>query len=63
MRLAEAFCNISMCLYNKNVLEYAQIGRSGQKSMILNIEGSTNKQVELLGKKTTHNFAETPGIG
>ena len=26
-------------LYNKNVLEYAQIARSGPKSMIRNIEG------------------------
>ena len=30
---------ISMYLYNKNVLEYAQIARSGPKSMIRNIEG------------------------
>ena len=28
----EAFYNISMYLYNKNVLEYAQIVRSGSKS-------------------------------
>ena len=39
MRVEEAFYNISMNLYNKNVLEYAQIARSGPKSMIRNIEG------------------------
>ena len=42
MRMEEAFYNISMYLYNKNVLEYAQIARSGPKSMIRNIEGSSN---------------------
>ena len=39
MRMEEAFYNIYMYLYNKNVLEYAQIARSGPKSMIRNIEG------------------------
>ena len=39
MRMEEAFYIISMYLYNKNVLEYAQIARSGPKSMICNIEG------------------------
>ena len=43
MRMEEAFYNISMYLYNKNVLEYAQIARSGPKSMIRNIEGSSNR--------------------
>ena len=42
MRTDEAFYNISMYLYNKNVLEYAQIARSGPKSMIRNIEGSSS---------------------
>ena len=42
MRMEEAFYNIYMYLYNKNVLEYAQIARSGPKSMIRNIEGSSN---------------------
>ena len=32
----------SLYLYNKNVLEYAQIARSGPKSMIRNIEGSSS---------------------
>ena len=41
MRMEEAFYNIYMYLYNKNVLEYAQITRSGPKSMIRNIEGSS----------------------
>ena len=39
MRMEEAFYNISMNLYNKNVLEYAQISRSVPKSMIHDIEG------------------------
>ena len=39
MRMEEAFYNIYMYLYNKNVLEYAQIARSGPKSMIRDIEG------------------------
>ena len=42
MRMEEAFYNISMYLYNKNVLEYSQIARSGPKSMIRNIEGSSS---------------------
>ena len=42
MRMEEAFYNISMYLYNKNVLEYAQIARSGPKSMIRDIEGLSN---------------------
>ena len=44
MRMEEAFYNISMYnfLYNKTILEYAQIGRSGPKSMIRNIEGLSN---------------------
>ena len=41
MRMDEAFYNLFMYLYNKNVLEYAQIARSGPKSMIRNIEGSS----------------------
>ena len=32
------FYNIFMYLYNKNVLEYAQVARSEPKSMIPNIE-------------------------
>ena len=31
-----------MYLYNKNVLEYAQIAQSGPKSMIRDIEGLSN---------------------
>ena len=42
MRMNEAFYNILMYLYNKNVLEYAQIPRSGPKSMISDIEGLSN---------------------
>ena len=44
MRMEEAFYNIYMYLYNKNILEYAQIARSGPKSMIRNIEGSSRIQ-------------------
>ena len=39
MRMDEAFYNLCMYLYNKNALEYAQIARSGPKSMIRDIEG------------------------
>ena len=43
MRMDEAFYNLFMYLYNnKNVLEYAEIARSGPKSMIRNSEGSSN---------------------
>ena len=41
MRMDEAFYNLFMYLYNKNVLEYAQITRSGPKFMIRDIEGSS----------------------
>ena len=34
MRMEEAFYNISMYLYNKNILEYAQIARNGTESEI-----------------------------
>ena len=37
--MEEAFYNISMYLYYTNVFEYAQIARSGPKSMIFDIEG------------------------
>ena len=40
--MEEAFYNISMYLYNKNVLEYAQIALSGPKSMIRDIEGHSS---------------------
>ena len=42
MRMEEAFYNISMYLYYKNILEYAQIARIGPKSKIRNIEGLSN---------------------
>ena len=42
MRMEEAFCNVFMYLYNKNILEYAQIARSGPKSMIRDIEGPSS---------------------
>ena len=32
-----------MCFYNQNILEYAQNARSEPKSIILNIEGRSNK--------------------
>ena len=37
MRMEEAFYNISMYFLNKKVLEYAQIARSGPKSIIRDI--------------------------
>ena len=39
MRTAEAFYNIFMNLYNKNILKYVEIVGSKPKSLILNIEG------------------------
>ena len=42
MRTAEAFYNIFMYLYNKNILEYGQIARNGTESMIPNTEGHSN---------------------
>ena len=32
MRMEEAFYNISMYLYNKNILEYAQFALNGTES-------------------------------
>ena len=44
MRMEEAFYNFSIYLYNRNVLKYAQIARSGPKSMMIrDIEGFFNK--------------------
>ena len=43
MRTAEAFYNIFMYLYNKNILEYGQIARNGTESMIPDTEGHSNK--------------------
>ena len=42
MRTDEAFYNIFMYLYNKNVLEYAQIARNETESKIPYIEGCSN---------------------
>ena len=39
MRMAEAFCNIFMYLYNKNILEYGQIARNGTEFMIPDTTG------------------------
>ena len=44
MRTAEAFYNIFMYLYNKNILEYGQIARNGTESMIPDTEGRSNKE-------------------
>ena len=47
MRTAEAFYNIFMYLYNKNILKYGQIARNGTESMIPDTEGrSTNYRIE-----------------
>ena len=42
MRMAEAFYNIFMYLYNKNILEYGQIARNGTESIIPDTEGHSN---------------------
>ena len=41
--MEEALYNISMYLYNKNILEYAHIARNGTESKILHIEGHSIK--------------------
>ena len=41
-KTAEAFHNIFMYLYNKNIIEYAQIARNGPKAMIIDIEGHSS---------------------
>ena len=43
MRTDAWFYNIFMYLYNKNILEYAQIAQSEPKSMLPNIEGRSIK--------------------
>ena len=45
MRMAEAFYNIFMYLYSKNILEYGQIARNGTESMIPDTEGRSNSYV------------------
>ena len=42
MRMEEAFYTISTYLYNKNVLENAQIARNETESKITHIEGRSN---------------------
>ena len=42
MRTAEAFYDIFMYLYNKNILKYGQIARNGTESMIPDTEGRSN---------------------
>ena len=42
MRTAEAFYNIFMHLYNKNILEYGQIARNGTESIIADTDGHSN---------------------
>ena len=49
MRTDEAFYNISMYLYNKNVLEYAQIARNETESKIPYIEGCSINYVDKQG--------------
>ena len=43
----KAIHNNSKYLHNRNVFEYAQIARSGPKSMILKIEASSIKYIIL----------------
>ena len=43
MRMAEAFYKISIYLYNKDTLEYAQIARNGTESKIPYIESHSIK--------------------
>ena len=50
MRMAEAFYNIFMYLYNKNILEYGQIARNGTESMIPDTEGRSINYRDFSGK-------------
>ena len=43
MRMEEEFYNISMLLYNKDILEYAQTAWNGTESKIPYIESHSNK--------------------
>ena len=45
------FYNIFMYLYNKNILEYAQIAQSEPKSMIHNIKG---RPKNIFFRRSTH---------
>ena len=60
-RMEERFYNISMYLYNKNILDYDQFARSGPKSMIRDIEGLSNiycaviDMTSLLHRLANHN--------
>ena len=47
MRTAEAFYNIFMYLYNKNILEYDHIARNGTESMISDTEGRSIMYVSI----------------
>ena len=47
MRTDEAFYNIFMYLYNKNVLEYAQIARNETESRIPYIEGCSTIHISI----------------
>ena len=60
MRTEEVFYNISLDLYNKNVLdlEYAQISRNGPKSMICDTEGLSNSLYHQLFWRIS--FSENP---
>ena len=54
------FYNIFMYLYNKNILEYAQIAGSAPKSMILNVEGRIMQWIYYLSHRMEIRYI--PGI-
>ena len=63
MRTAEAFYNIFMHLYNKNILEYGQIARNGTESVIPDTEGHSNIYLKFFHgscQSNVHKFYEFP---
>ena len=47
MRTDARFYNISMYLYNKNILEYSKILVTSGRFIIFHIEGYSNKYVDM----------------
>ena len=56
MRMAEAFYNIFMYLYNKNILKYGQIARNGTESLIPDTEGCSSRYVLVVLEKVQGAF-------
>ena len=55
MKSEVPFYNVLMYLYDKNILEFAQIAQTEPKSMIQNIEGRSNLYKSLIDNSRRHN--------